>query len=112
MNFMQYVHAYTEGALFLLLLCPTAVLSYITIGLTSACLLLIFYPTLLFCLFSDRDMHVSVVHTRLADFFGTICWLWVFHRARHDGPVLMGWRKPWEHDHHDDHHDDDHKGHH
>ena len=24
-------------------------------------------------------------------------WLWVFHRARHDGPVLLGWRHPWEH---------------
>ncbi|KAL2610287.1 hypothetical protein R1flu_028860 [Riccia fluitans] len=34
----------------------------------------------------------------------TVMWLWVMHRARKDGPVVMGWRHPWEghrHDHGD-----------
>jgi hypothetical protein len=26
-------------------------------------------------------------------------WLWIFHRARQDGPVVLGWRHPWEHAH-------------
>jgi hypothetical protein len=29
--------------------------------------------------------------------FGTVCWVWIFHRARIDGPVVLGWRHPWEH---------------
>jgi hypothetical protein len=29
--------------------------------------------------------------------FGTVCWLWIFHRARHDLPVVLGFRHPWEH---------------
>ncbi|KAG6550253.1 hypothetical protein Mapa_008213 [Marchantia paleacea] len=26
----------------------------------------------------------------------TIMWLWVLHRARKDGPVVLGWRHPWD----------------
>jgi hypothetical protein len=57
-------------------------------------------------------MKVNETHTWWGEFFGTICWLWVFHRFRHDGPVLLGFRHPWEHaddgHHHSDHtvHDD------
>jgi hypothetical protein len=29
--------------------------------------------------------------------FGVFCWLWIFHRARHDGPVVLGFRHPWDH---------------
>jgi hypothetical protein len=29
--------------------------------------------------------------------FGVFCWLWVFHRARHDGAVVLGFRHPWDH---------------
>jgi len=42
-------------------------------------------------------MEVSDVHTKLGEAFGFICWLWVFHRARNDLPVVLGWRHPWEH---------------
>jgi len=49
-------------------------------------------------------MQVSEQHTWWGEAFGVVCWLWVFHRARNDLPVLLGWRHPWEHDHDDDHH--------
>eukprot|EP00561_Arcocellulus_cornucervis_P010991 CAMPEP_0185809670 /NCGR_PEP_ID=MMETSP1322-20130828/6337_1 /TAXON_ID=265543 /ORGANISM="Minutocellus polymorphus, Strain RCC2270" /LENGTH=135 /DNA_ID=CAMNT_0028505955 /DNA_START=64 /DNA_END=471 /DNA_ORIENTATION=- len=42
-------------------------------------------------------MEVSAVHTRVGEAFGFICWMWVFHRARNDLPVVLGWRHPWEH---------------
>jgi hypothetical protein len=35
--------------------------------------------------------------------FGVFCWLWVFHRARHDLPVVLGFRHAWEHAPGDDH---------
>jgi len=59
-------------------------------------------------------MEVSKVHTRLGEAFGFVCWMWIFHRARTDGAVVLGWRHPWEHaedpwasvTHKDDHIDD------
>jgi hypothetical protein len=48
-------------------------------------------------LFSSHYMHVSEGHTMWGEVFGVVAWLWVFHRARHDLPVLMGFRHPWEH---------------
>ncbi len=42
-------------------------------------------------------MSVSPVHTRLGEAFGFVCWMWIFHRARNDLPVVLGWRHPWEH---------------
>jgi len=42
-------------------------------------------------------MEVSEVHTKLGEAFGFVCWLWIFHRARNDLPVVLGWRHPWEH---------------
>ena len=42
-------------------------------------------------------MTVSEQHTQAGEIFGVIAWLWVFHRARHDLPVVLGWRHPWEH---------------
>lgn len=42
-------------------------------------------------------MEVSKVHTWWGEAFGVVCWLWVFHRARNDLPVVLGWRHPWEH---------------
>jgi hypothetical protein len=42
-------------------------------------------------------MTVSENHRIAAEVFGTACWLWVFHRARHDLPVVLGFRHPWEH---------------
>jgi len=65
-------------------------------------------------------MDVSKVHTNLGEAFGFVCWIWIFHRARLDGGVVLGWRHPWEHapdpweshdhgDHgnHDGHHEED-----
>jgi hypothetical protein len=56
-------------------------------------------------------MKISEQHTWWGEAFGTLTWLWIFHRARLDGPVVLGWRHPWEHAPdpfaaHDDHHDD------
>ena len=42
-------------------------------------------------------MEVSEVHTKLGEAFGFVCWMWIFHRARNDLPVVLGWRHPWEH---------------
>ena len=42
-------------------------------------------------------MEVSDVHTKLGEAFGFVCWMWIFHRARNDLPVVLGWRHPWEH---------------
>eukprot|EP00558_Chaetoceros_sp_UNC1202_P002946 CAMPEP_0197233918 /NCGR_PEP_ID=MMETSP1429-20130617/1832_1 /TAXON_ID=49237 /ORGANISM="Chaetoceros sp., Strain UNC1202" /LENGTH=143 /DNA_ID=CAMNT_0042692235 /DNA_START=40 /DNA_END=471 /DNA_ORIENTATION=+ len=42
-------------------------------------------------------MEVSEVHTQLGEVFGFVCWMWIFHRARNDLPVVLGWRHPWEH---------------
>jgi hypothetical protein len=54
--------------------------------------------------------HLSFMETnktgeRIGDFFGTVAWLWVFHRFRMDGMVLLGFEHPWEHGHAD--HGDD-----
>jgi len=54
-------------------------------------------------------MTVSEKHTMWGEAFGVLAWLWFFHRARHDLPVVLGWRHPWEHEgghdhgHHADH---------
>ncbi|KFH46308.1 NADH dehydrogenase [ubiquinone] 1 beta subcomplex subunit-like protein [Hapsidospora chrysogenum ATCC 11550] len=24
-------------------------------------------------------------------------WFWLMYRAKKDGPVLMGWKHPWDH---------------
>lgn len=42
-------------------------------------------------------MTVSEDHRLWGEAFGVVCWLWVFHRARHDLPVVLGFRHPWEH---------------
>ena len=46
----------------------------------------------------------SVWHTNGGIVMGFVCWMWVFHRAKNDLPVVLGWRHPWEHAHDDDHH--------
>jgi hypothetical protein len=42
-------------------------------------------------------MEVSQPHTIAGEICGFFTWLWVFHRARLDGPVVLGLRHPWEH---------------
>jgi hypothetical protein len=49
-------------------------------------------------------MTVSENHRIAGEVFGTVCWLWVLHRARNDLPVVLGFRHPWEHAPGDDHH--------
>ena len=50
--------------------------------------------------FSFRHwMEVSKNHTLGGEIAGCIMWLWIFHRARNDMPVLLGLRHPWEHGH-------------
>ena len=40
---------------------------------------------------------MSPRHQFWGEAFGVFCWLWVFHRARQDLPVVLGLRHPWEH---------------
>jgi hypothetical protein len=42
-------------------------------------------------------MHADEGFRMWGEAFGVVCWLWVFHRARNDLPVLLGFRHPWEH---------------
>jgi hypothetical protein len=61
--------------------------------------------------FNRHYMTVSENHRVAAEVLGTVCWLWIFHRARLDLPVVLGWRHPWEHAPGDDHgHGDAHHG--
>ena len=48
-------------------------------------------------------MYVSEIHKNFGEAFGVVAWLWVFHRARHDLPVMYGFYHPWEAHGHDDH---------
>ena len=41
-------------------------------------------------------------HTITGKGLCAVMWFWVFYRAKQDGPVVLGWRHPWE-GHHDDH---------
>ena len=42
-------------------------------------------------------MSVSQPHTYAGEACGFLTWLWVFYRAKHDLPVVLGLRHPWEH---------------
>ena len=42
-------------------------------------------------------MEVSPHHTMAGEICGFFTWLWVFYRAKHDLPVVLGMRHPWEH---------------
>jgi hypothetical protein len=47
--------------------------------------------------YSHPAHYISPVHTFFGEVFGVICWVWVFHRFRMDGDVLLGYRHPWDH---------------
>ena len=55
-------------------------------------------------------MYVDENLTMYSEFIGVVMWLWVFHRIRCDGEVLIGLRFPWEHS--GGHHHDEEGGHH
>ena len=42
-------------------------------------------------------MEVSPHHTMAGEVCGFFTWIWVFYRAKHDLPVVLGLRNPWEH---------------
>ena len=42
-------------------------------------------------------MEVSEPHRIAGEICGFFTWIWVFHRAREDGAVVLGLRHPWEH---------------
>ena len=42
-------------------------------------------------------MEVSQPHTIAGEVCGFFTWLWIFYRAKHDLPVVLGLRHPWEH---------------
>ena len=44
-------------------------------------------------------------HLTAQKVMGTVMWLWLFYRAKNDGPALLGLEHPWEHGGHghDDH---------
>ncbi|KAL3794496.1 hypothetical protein HJC23_013969 [Cyclotella cryptica] len=42
-------------------------------------------------------LEVSRSHTIAGEVCGFFTWLWVFYRAKHDLPVVLGLRHPWEH---------------
>lgn len=42
-------------------------------------------------------MSVSKPHYYAGEICGFFTWLWVFYRAKHDLPVVLGLRHPWEH---------------
>lgn len=44
----------------------------------------------------EQDAH-DKFFANLGDAFGFVMWIWIFHRARHDLPVVLGLRHPWEH---------------
>ncbi|KAH9153690.1 hypothetical protein AeRB84_004101 [Aphanomyces euteiches] len=54
--------------------------------------------------------HVDPMHKNAGLAFSVVTWLWIFHRAKEDGAVLLGWEHPWDHGHghghgHGDHHE-------
>jgi hypothetical protein len=61
-------------------------------------------------IFTHRSGYLKTSETHIfwGEAFGVVAWLWIFHRARKDLPVVLGWRHPWEHDSHEDHHHENH----
>ena len=49
-----------------------------------------------------RWLETNKFGENVGEVFGTVAWLWVFHRFNKDGAVLLGLAHPWDHGH-DDH---------
>lgn len=41
--------------------------------------------------------HPPFFHRFWGKALGATMWFWIMYRAKQDGPVLLGWKKPWEH---------------
>jgi hypothetical protein len=41
--------------------------------------------------------HVAPIYRFTATALGAGMWFWIFYRAKKDGPVVLGWKHPWDH---------------
>ncbi|KAJ9157096.1 hypothetical protein NKR19_g3886 [Coniochaeta hoffmannii] len=41
--------------------------------------------------------HVPAIYRVAATGLGASMWFFLMYRAKKDGPVLMGWKHPWDH---------------
>ncbi|KAK3378167.1 hypothetical protein B0H63DRAFT_238697, partial [Podospora didyma] len=41
--------------------------------------------------------HPSLIHRVAATSLGASMWFFLMYRAKKDGPVLLGWKHPWDH---------------
>ncbi|KAH6655051.1 hypothetical protein BKA67DRAFT_657013 [Truncatella angustata] len=41
--------------------------------------------------------HVAPIYRFTATALGASMWFFLMYRAKKDGPVLMGWKHPWDH---------------
>ncbi|KAI1365370.1 hypothetical protein F5Y08DRAFT_338786 [Xylaria arbuscula] len=41
--------------------------------------------------------HVPGIYRFTATALGASMWFFLMYRARKDGPVVMGWKHPWDH---------------
>ncbi|KAL7968514.1 hypothetical protein HDV63DRAFT_378875 [Trichoderma sp. SZMC 28014] len=41
--------------------------------------------------------HVAPIYRVTATALGAGMWFWLMYRAKKDGPVLLGWKHPWDH---------------
>lgn len=53
--------------------------------------------------YCSKFLETSERHAWWGEAFGTVCFLWIFHRARQDLDVVLGFRHPWEHSDNHDH---------
>ncbi|KAI8868489.1 hypothetical protein GQ42DRAFT_164094 [Ramicandelaber brevisporus] len=47
--------------------------------------------------FNYHPPRVAFQHRFWSKLLGATMWLWIMYRAKEDGPVLLGWRHPWDH---------------
>ncbi|KAF4507593.1 hypothetical protein G6O67_004075 [Ophiocordyceps sinensis] len=41
--------------------------------------------------------HVAPIYRLTATALGAGMWFWIMYRAKKDGPVILGWKHPWDH---------------
>ncbi|KAK3359276.1 hypothetical protein B0T25DRAFT_92796, partial [Lasiosphaeria hispida] len=46
---------------------------------------------------ADFKPHVPRAYRFMATGLGASMWFWLMWRAKKDGPVLLGWKHPWDH---------------
>ncbi|XLR13723.1 hypothetical protein S83_041661 [Arachis hypogaea] len=68
-----------------------------TVAGKGLCAVMWLVSLVLFLRFDLHSLLIHIHHVSGCVFFR----FWVFYRAKQDGPVVLGWRHPWEG--HDDH---------